>query len=171
MEFSRPFCNWLHFRLLPPFTRLCTDIVHGLNSCCYEHRACNYLVRSSWYSVFGLYIRWFALWFICVLMPGISSEIFGLRHFATIFNPIAIASPIGSYILSVRIVGFIYDKESSASAIHACIGQQCFMSSFLIMASTCILGVASSMVLFFSEPECYTVRFYTLEYSLLNLIP
>ncbi|KAI4992281.1 hypothetical protein ZWY2020_051698 [Hordeum vulgare] len=46
------------------------------------------------------------------LMPSITSEIFGLNHFGTIFNTVAVASPVGSYVLSVRVVGFIYDKES-----------------------------------------------------------
>ncbi|OEL33272.1 hypothetical protein BAE44_0005710 [Dichanthelium oligosanthes] len=46
------------------------------------------------------------------LMPSITSEIFGLNHFGTIFNMVAVASPVGSYILSVRVVGYIYDMES-----------------------------------------------------------
>ncbi|GAB2241694.1 hypothetical protein Droror1_Dr00018469 [Drosera rotundifolia] len=35
------------------------------------------------------------------LMPTITSEIFGVLHMGTIFNTIAIASPVGSYFLSV----------------------------------------------------------------------
>ncbi|KAH7675457.1 MFS general substrate transporter domain-containing protein [Dioscorea alata] len=93
---------------------------------------------------------------ICVLMPSITSEIFGLRHFATIFNTIDIATPIGSYILSVRVVGYIYDKESSSSAMHVCMGRHCFMSSFLIMAATCLLGVASSVALFLRTRKFYS---------------
>ncbi|KAG0496134.1 hypothetical protein HPP92_000825 [Vanilla planifolia] len=53
------------------------------------------------------------------LMPAITSELFGLRHFGTIFNAVAIASPVGSYLLSVRVVGFIYDKETS-SGMEVC---------------------------------------------------
>lgn len=69
------------------------------------------------------------------LMPTITSEIFGLRHFGTIFNAISIASPLGSYILSVRVVGYIYDMEASSSGMSSCISIHCFMLSFLIMAS------------------------------------
>ncbi|XP_010933948.1 protein NUCLEAR FUSION DEFECTIVE 4-like isoform X2 [Elaeis guineensis] len=59
------------------------------------------------------------------LMPSITSEIFGLRHFGTIFNTVAIASPFGSYILSVRVVGYIYDMESSSSStdVQKCMGE------------------------------------------------
>ncbi|CAL4890637.1 unnamed protein product [Urochloa decumbens] len=53
------------------------------------------------------------------LMPSITSEIFGLNHFGTIFNMVAVASPVGSYILSVRVVGFIYDMESPPDD-HGC---------------------------------------------------
>uniref|UniRef100_A0A2N9H472 Integrase catalytic domain-containing protein n=1 Tax=Fagus sylvatica TaxID=28930 RepID=A0A2N9H472_FAGSY len=53
------------------------------------------------------------------LMPTITSEIFGVRHMGTIFNTIGtifntigLASPVGSYIFSVRVIGYIYDKAS-----------------------------------------------------------
>ncbi|RWV85889.1 hypothetical protein GW17_00052277 [Ensete ventricosum] len=84
------------------------------------------------------------------LMPSITSELFGLRHFGTIFNTIAIASPFGSYILSVRVVGYIYDMESSTSSsgTHDCIGHHCFMLSFLIMASCSLFGTVVALILF-----------------------
>lgn len=44
------------------------------------------------------------------LMPTIMSEIFGMRHMGTIFNTITTANPIGSYIFSVRVIGYIYDR-------------------------------------------------------------
>lgn len=69
------------------------------------------------------------------LMPTIASEIFGVAHLGTIFNTITIASPLGSYFLSVRVVGYIYDKEESAQG-DKCTGTQCFMASFIIMAFT-----------------------------------
>ncbi|KAL6997271.1 hypothetical protein U1Q18_007395 [Sarracenia purpurea var. burkii] len=49
------------------------------------------------------------------LMPTITSEIFGVVHMGTIFNTIAIASPVGSSILSILVIGFVYDKEAAAS--------------------------------------------------------
>ncbi|KAK4427223.1 hypothetical protein Salat_1491200 [Sesamum alatum] len=39
--------------------------------------------------------------FMWCLMPTITSEIFGVQHMGTIFNTIAVANPVGSYILSV----------------------------------------------------------------------
>ncbi|ONK75252.1 uncharacterized protein A4U43_C03F14940 [Asparagus officinalis] len=87
------------------------------------------------------------------LMPSITSELFGLVHFGTIFNSIAIASPVGSYIFSVRVVGYIYDREASESGM--CIGRSCFMLSFLIMASVTLGGSFISFALFLR-----TRRFY-----------
>ncbi|KAI3858945.1 hypothetical protein MKW98_028678 [Papaver atlanticum] len=91
------------------------------------------------------------------LFPTISSEIFGVTHLGTIFNTVALASPVGSYILSVKLVGFIYDKESSlnTSGHVSCVGSHCFMVSFIIMAGVCVLGCGLALILFFR-----TRRFY-----------
>ncbi|KAG0610160.1 hypothetical protein M758_7G042600 [Ceratodon purpureus] len=46
------------------------------------------------------------------LIPTATSELFGLKHFGTLLNAVTMASPIGSYILSVRVAGFFYDVEA-----------------------------------------------------------
>ena len=65
-------------------------------------------------------------------MSAITSEIFGVGHMETIFNTISIASPVGSYICSARIFGYIYDKVASGEG-NSGNGTHCFMLSFLIM--------------------------------------
>ncbi|KAF7806147.1 protein NUCLEAR FUSION DEFECTIVE 4-like [Senna tora] len=87
------------------------------------------------------------------LMPTITSEIFGVAHMGSIFNTITIASPVGSYIFSVRVVGYIYDKEASEG--YTCTGIHCFMLSFLIMASATILGSLAALGLFFRTKSFY----------------
>ncbi|MED6224032.1 hypothetical protein PIB30_079853 [Stylosanthes scabra] len=87
------------------------------------------------------------------LMPTITSEIFGVGNMGSIFNTITIASPVGSYIFSVRVVGYIYDKEVSEG--NKCIGTQCFILSFLIMASATVLGSLEALVLFFRTTNYY----------------
>ncbi|KAF2316009.1 hypothetical protein GH714_040804 [Hevea brasiliensis] len=81
------------------------------------------------------------------LMPTITSEIFRIRHMGTIFHSIAIASPIGTYMFSVRVVGYIYDEEASGER-NLCSGTHCFMLSFLIMASTTLFGFLVAIALF-----------------------
>lgn len=88
------------------------------------------------------------------LMPTITSEIFGVRHMGTIFNTIAAASPLGSYILSVRVVGYIYDKEANKED-NSCFGIHCFMSSFMILAGVAFLAFLVGLALYFR-----TRRFY-----------
>ncbi|XWS60631.1 hypothetical protein CRYUN_Cryun07bG0051900 [Craigia yunnanensis] len=88
------------------------------------------------------------------LMPTITSEIFGVRHMGTIFNTIAIASPVGSYIFSVRIIGYLYDKVATGED-NSCYGTRCFMLSFFIMASVAFFGFLVAFALFIR-----TRRFY-----------
>lgn len=88
------------------------------------------------------------------LMPTIASELFGKEHLGTIFNTITAAGPAGSYILSVWVVGYIYDKKVSDDG-NTCIGTHCFKLSFLIMASVAFSGFLIALGLFF-----WTRNFY-----------
>lgn len=89
------------------------------------------------------------------LMPTITYEIFGVKHMGTIFNTIAAASPLGSYILSVRVVGYIYDKEANKED-NSCFGIHCFMSSFLILAGVAFLAFLVGLALYFRTQKFYT---------------
>ncbi|KAL8547298.1 hypothetical protein ACS0TY_006868 [Phlomoides rotata] len=88
------------------------------------------------------------------LMSTIVSDIFGKVHLGTIFNTITIAAPIGSYILSVMVVGYIYDKEVSNNE-NVCIGTHCFMLPFLIMACVTFSGFLVALWLFFWTRSFY----------------
>ncbi|MCD7459630.1 hypothetical protein HAX54_041475 [Datura stramonium] len=89
------------------------------------------------------------------LMPTITKEIFGVVHMGTIFNTISIASPVGSYFFSVRVIGYIYDKEASGEG-NSCFGTHCFMLSYFILASVSLFGVLVALALFYR-----TRRFYS----------
>ena len=88
------------------------------------------------------------------LMPTITSEIFGVRHLGTIFNAIGLACPVGSYIFSVRVIGYIYDTHA-AGEDHSCFGTHCFLLSFLIMAFLALLGCLAAIALFFRTRQFY----------------
>lgn len=88
------------------------------------------------------------------LMPTITSDIFGVTSMGTIFNTIAIASPVGSSILSVLVVGYIYDKEASGEG-NSCFGSHCFMLSFFVLACVTLSGFVVALILF-----CRTRVFY-----------
>ncbi|XP_010509767.1 PREDICTED: protein NUCLEAR FUSION DEFECTIVE 4 [Camelina sativa] len=88
------------------------------------------------------------------LMPTITSEIFGIRHMGTIYFTISIAGPIGSYVLSVKVIGYFYDKVASEHD-NSCFGSQCFRTSFMIMASVAVFGSLVASVLFFRTSKFY----------------
>lgn len=90
---------------------------------------------------------------------AIISELFGLKHYSTLYNLVGSASPLGTYILSVRVAGNLYDFEAkkkqnltldlirASSPVPAphrseltCIGVSCFRETFIIMAIVSILG-------------------------------
>ncbi|KAI3766771.1 hypothetical protein L2E82_16842 [Cichorium intybus] len=88
------------------------------------------------------------------LMPTITSEIFGVKHMGTIFNTIAAANPVGSYLLSVRVIGSIYDNESKGGSCH---GIHCFMLSYFVFAGVCVFGFLVSLALFFRTRGFYAL--------------
>ncbi|KAL9239547.1 hypothetical protein vseg_013857 [Gypsophila vaccaria] len=98
------------------------------------------------------------------LMPTVTSEIFGVLHMGTIFNTIAVASPVGTYVLSVWVIGHIYDQEAGEG--NVCFGTHCFMVSFFILASVSFLGFLVVLTLFFRTRAYYKsvvlkrLRFY-----------
>jgi len=51
------------------------------------------------------------------LMPAVASEIFGLKHFGTLYNWLTITNPTGSYLLSVCVAGYLYDYEADKEAL------------------------------------------------------
>ncbi|XP_057519816.1 protein NUCLEAR FUSION DEFECTIVE 4-like isoform X1 [Amaranthus tricolor] len=93
-----------------------------------------------------------ALW---SLMPTIASEIFGVLHMGTIYNAIAIGNPLGTYVLSVWVIGHIYDEEAAQEGHNSCIGVRCFMISFFVMAFVSFLGFLVALALFFRTRVFY----------------
>ncbi|XP_075476019.1 protein NUCLEAR FUSION DEFECTIVE 4-like [Primulina tabacum] len=88
----------------------------------------------------------------------IISELFGLKYYSTLFNCGQLASPIGSYVLNVLIVGKLYDQEAlkqlaskgmTRSMVHelTCLGPQCYRKSFVILACVNLFGAFVSLIL------------------------
>jgi hypothetical protein len=46
------------------------------------------------------------------LLFAIISEVFGLKYYSTLYNFGPVASPVGSYVLNVRVAGRMYDLEA-----------------------------------------------------------
>ncbi|GMP22539.1 hypothetical protein CsSME_00000516 [Camellia sinensis var. sinensis] len=99
------------------------------------------------------------------LLFAIISEVFGLKyylnispHYSTLYNFGSVASPIGSYILNVKVTGHLYDKEAERQgAIRKagqdlnCVGVDCFKLSFIIITAVTVLGALVSVLLAISN--------------------
>ncbi|PIN06706.1 hypothetical protein CDL12_20737 [Handroanthus impetiginosus] len=103
------------------------------------------------------------------LLFAIISELFGLKNYAVLYNFASLASPIGSYLLKVRVTGYLYDTEAKkqlgASAragerFNSCYGVECFRLSFIIIAVVTVFGAVVSLLLavrtmkFYKEDVC-----------------
>ncbi|KAI3908329.1 hypothetical protein MKX01_027351 [Papaver californicum] len=101
----------------------------------------------------------------------IISELFGLKHYSTLFNCGVLAIPIGSYVFNVKVSGVIYDNEamkltkiegfgSNSAKGLTCIGKQCYQLSFLIMAAVAFIGTLASLILALRTRKFYQGDIY-----------
>ncbi|MED6122319.1 hypothetical protein PIB30_038709 [Stylosanthes scabra] len=105
------------------------------------------------------------------ILFSIISELFGLKYYSTLYNVGSIASPIGSYLLSVRVAGHFYDKEGlrqmAAMGLKRnpneelnCNGGECYKLAFIIITAVCLFGALVSLVLVYRTRELYKGDLY-----------
>ncbi|PIN04738.1 hypothetical protein CDL12_22725 [Handroanthus impetiginosus] len=105
------------------------------------------------------------------LIFAIISELFGLKYYSTLFNCGQLASPLGSYILNVKVAGPLYDREAlkelakkgmTRSSVKelTCIGTRCYRSAFIILASITFFGALTSLILVARTREFYKGDIY-----------
>uniref|UniRef100_A0A2N9IXU8 Uncharacterized protein n=1 Tax=Fagus sylvatica TaxID=28930 RepID=A0A2N9IXU8_FAGSY len=99
------------------------------------------------------------------LIFAIISEIFGLKHYSTLFNCGQVAIPIGSFLLNKELTGKSYDREAlkmhglegleHRPKLLVCQGKQCFALPFKVMALATFLGAVISLILVVRTWEFY----------------
>ncbi|KAL1343053.1 hypothetical protein HN51_029500 [Arachis hypogaea] len=105
------------------------------------------------------------------LLFAIISELFGLKYYATLYNFGSVASPLGLYVLNVRITGHLYDKEArkqlaalglkrKAGEQLTCLGVKCFRLSFIIITAATFFGAIVSLFLVARTREFYKGDIY-----------
>ncbi|XP_060206177.1 protein NUCLEAR FUSION DEFECTIVE 4-like [Lycium barbarum] len=106
------------------------------------------------------------------LILSIISELFGLKYYATLYNFGSVASPIGGYILNVRVAGHLYDKEAmkqlQAKGIFTrkigedlnCVGVKCYKQAFLIITGATFTGAIVSLILVLRTRKFYASDIY-----------
>ncbi|KAG4918692.1 hypothetical protein AAZX31_20G101100 [Glycine max] len=92
------------------------------------------------------------------LLFAIISELFGLKYYATLYNFGSAASPLGLYVLNVKMTGYLYDKEAKKQLAALglkriegqelnCVGVHCFKLSFIIITAATFFGAIVSLIL------------------------
>ncbi|TKY46125.1 NUCLEAR FUSION DEFECTIVE 4 [Spatholobus suberectus] len=105
------------------------------------------------------------------LLFSITSELFGLKHYSALYNVGSITSPIGSYLLNVRVAGYLYDREArrQMEALGQktrpgeelnCNGDECYKLAFIIITAVCMFGALLSLVLVFRTKQFYRSDLY-----------
>ncbi|XP_013631402.1 PREDICTED: protein NUCLEAR FUSION DEFECTIVE 4-like [Brassica oleracea var. oleracea] len=105
------------------------------------------------------------------LLFAIISELFGLKYYSTLFNCGQLASPLGSYILNVRVTGMLYDREAlkqlKARGLTrkdvkdlTCLGSQCYKLPFVILASVTFFGALVALGLAIRTRKFYKGDIY-----------
>lgn len=101
------------------------------------------------------------------LANAIISELFGLKHYSTLFNCGQSMSPLGAYILNEKIVQPNYERMAKSSVVGGthvhnliCSGEECFKDSFTVLASVAILGAFVSQILMERTKKFYEGDIY-----------
>ncbi|XP_002272074.2 protein NUCLEAR FUSION DEFECTIVE 4 [Vitis vinifera] len=105
------------------------------------------------------------------LLFAVISEIFGLKYYSTLYNFGSVASPIGSYLLNVRVAGYLYDKEGKRQMAALgkkrkrgedldCTGVECFKLSFIIITAATLFGSLVSLILVLRTRKFYKGDIY-----------
>uniref|UniRef100_A0A5B7B947 Uncharacterized protein n=1 Tax=Davidia involucrata TaxID=16924 RepID=A0A5B7B947_DAVIN len=81
------------------------------------------------------------------IMVPTSSELFGLKHFGIIYNFMSLGNPLGAFLFSSLIAGYVYDDEAAKQHAVSCLGPNCFRLTFLALAGVCVMGTIFSIVL------------------------
>ncbi|KAF3434047.1 hypothetical protein FNV43_RR25150 [Rhamnella rubrinervis] len=105
------------------------------------------------------------------LLFAIISELFGLKYYSTLYNFGSVASPVGLYVLNVKLTGHLYDKEGTKQMLALgltrkageeldCKGVECFKLAFLIITAATFFGTLVSLVLVIRTRKFYKSDIY-----------
>ncbi|XP_057449265.1 protein NUCLEAR FUSION DEFECTIVE 4-like [Lotus japonicus] len=92
------------------------------------------------------------------ITPAAASELFGLKYYGLLYNILILNLPIGSFLFSGLIAGYLYDMEATSvpEGGNTCIGAHCFMLVYVIMAFACVLGCGLDLLLAARTKKVYS---------------
>lgn len=85
---------------------------------------------------------------LAVTVPT-ASELFGLKYYGLIYNILILNLPLGSFLFSGLLAGFLYDAEATqvAGGGNTCVGAHCYRLVFIVMAVACAVGFGLDVLL------------------------
>ncbi|KAJ4876849.1 Major facilitator superfamily protein [Raphanus sativus] len=86
-----------------------------------------------------------------------ASELFGLKYYGLIYNILILNLPLGSFLFSGLLAGFLYDAEATPTpgGGNTCVGAHCYRLIFLVMALASTIGVGLDILLAYRTKEIY----------------
>ncbi|TYH85597.1 hypothetical protein ES332_D02G279300v1 [Gossypium tomentosum] len=97
---------------------------------------------------------------LAVSVP-VASELFGLKYYGLLYNVLILNLPIGSFLFSGLLAGYLYDAEATPTpgGGNTCVGSHCYRLVFIIMALASILGFGLDVLLTIRSKNIYTKIF------------
>ncbi|KAI3879743.1 hypothetical protein MKW92_030140 [Papaver armeniacum] len=86
-----------------------------------------------------------------------ASELFGLKYYGLIYNILILNLPLGSFLFSGLLAGFLYDAQATKTkgGGNTCVGAHCYRQVFVVMALSCVVGLVLDVVLVFRTKKLY----------------
>ncbi|KAI3927046.1 hypothetical protein MKW92_021801 [Papaver armeniacum] len=86
-----------------------------------------------------------------------ASELFGLKCYGLIYNILILNLPLGSFLFSGLLAGFLYDAQATKTkgGGNTCVGAHCYRQVFVIMAFSCVVGFGLDVLLVFRTKNLY----------------
>ncbi|KAJ6682226.1 putative NODULIN-LIKE PROTEIN [Salix koriyanagi] len=94
---------------------------------------------------------------------AVASELFGLKYYGLLYNILILNLPLGSFLFSGLLAGYLYDAEAARSPAgggNTCVGPHCYFLVFLIMALASVVGLGLDVLLAIRTKKVYS-KIYT----------
>ncbi|XVE93832.1 hypothetical protein REPUB_Repub01dG0228700 [Reevesia pubescens] len=97
---------------------------------------------------------------LAVTVP-IASELFGLKHYGLLYNVLILNLPIGSFLFSGLLAGYLYDAQATPTpgGGNTCVGAHCYGLVFIVMAIASVIGFGLDVLLAIRTKTIYTKIF------------
>ncbi|GMI86356.1 MAJOR FACILITATOR SUPERFAMILY 1 [Hibiscus trionum] len=102
----------------------------------------------------------------------VASELFGLKYYGLLYNILILNLPVGSFLFSGLLAGYLYDAQAIAvpGGGNTCVGAHCYCLVFVIMAITCVLGLGLDILLAIRTRNVY-IRIHESKRSIATSTP